>query len=80
MEEIIAKLGVYITRDILKQPNRTISPDELLITSGVIDSFSLMDLSLYIEDVFGVRLDDTELNSETFDTLKKLASLIKSRQ
>ena len=80
MDEIITKLGVYITRDILKQPNRTISPDELLITSGVIDSFSLMDLSLYIEDVFGVRLDDTELNSETFDTLKKLASLIKSRQ
>jgi acyl carrier protein len=80
MEEIIAKLGAYITRDIIKQPKRTIRPDESLISSGLIDSFSLVDLGLFIEDNFGVHIDDTELNAETFDSLEQLASLIKSRQ
>lgn len=80
MEDIIAKLAAYIAAEILKQPKRLIRPDETLISSGLIDSFSLMDFSLFIEDNFGVRIDDTELNAETFDTLEQLATLIQSRQ
>lgn len=80
MEEIINKLGEYIAREILKQPKRIIRPDESLISSGLIDSFSLVDLGLFIEDNFGVRIDDTELNADTFDTLEQLAKLIQSRQ
>ena len=41
---------------------------------------SLVDLGLFIEDTFGVRIDDTELNANTFDTLEQLAKLIQSRQ
>jgi acyl carrier protein len=44
------------------------------------DSFSLMDLALYVEDTFGVRIEDTELNATTFDNLKQLAGLITSRR
>jgi acyl carrier protein len=66
--------------DILKQPKRVISPDEPLISSGLIDSFSLMDIALFVEDNFGVRIEDTELNADTFDNLTQLASLIESRQ
>lgn len=80
MDETIAKLVAYIAKDILKQPSRVIKPDELIISSGLIDSFSLVDLSLFIEDNFKVRIDDTELNAETFDTLEQLAALIHSRQ
>ena len=80
MEEYIAKLAAYIAAEILKQPKRTIRPEEALISSGLIDSFSLVDLSLFIEDNFGVRIDDTELNAETFDSLEQLAALIQSRK
>ena len=80
MDETITKLVTYIAKDILKQPSRVIKPDELIISSGLIDSFSLVDLSLFIEDNFKVRIDDTELNAETFDTLEQLAILIHSRQ
>jgi acyl carrier protein len=80
MEEIIAKLAAYIATQILKQPKRVIRPDEALISSGLIDSFSLMDISLFVEDNFGVRIEDTELNVETFDTLEQLAKLIQGRQ
>jgi acyl carrier protein len=80
MEEIIAKLAAYIAAQILKQPKRVLRPDEALISSGLIDSFSLMDLGLFVEDNFGVRIEDTELNAETFDTLEQLAKLIQGRQ
>ena len=73
-------LAQYITTKILKQPNRKLSETEPLISSGLIDSFSLVDLGLFVEDQFGVRLDDTELNAQTFDTLTQLAELIRQRQ
>jgi acyl carrier protein len=79
-EDIIANLAQQIATQIIKQPNRKIRPDEKLISSGIIDSFSLVDLALYVEDTFGVHLDDAELNAETFDTLAQLTTLIESRQ
>jgi acyl carrier protein len=78
--EIISTLAKHIAEKIVKQPNRVITADEPIISSGLIDSFSLMDLALYVEDTFGVRIDDTELNANTFDSLSQLASLIQSRK
>ncbi|MBN2084116.1 MAG: acyl carrier protein [Anaerolineales bacterium] len=79
-DDIEAKVSEYIAGTILKQPDRAIDPQEKLISSGLIDSFHLVDLSLYVEDTFGVHLDDTELNAESFDTLAALAAIIRSRQ
>ncbi len=80
MTEMISSLSTFIASKILKQPKRAIGADEALISSGLIDSFSLMDLALYVEDTFGVRIEDTELNVDTFDTLTQLAALIDSRK
>lgn len=80
MEEMIAKLSEGIATKILKQPKRVISATEPLISSGLIDSFHLMDVGLFVEDTFGVRIEDTELNADTFDSLEQLARLIMSRQ
>ena len=80
MSEVIPQLAIFLAAKILKQPNRMIRADEALLSSGLIDSFSLMDVALYVEDTFGVRIEDTELNADTFDTLTQLAALIDSRR
>ena len=77
--ELTSQLASYIARDILKDAGRSIAPDEALLSSGLVDSFSLVDLALFVEDTFGVRIADTELNASTFDTLEQLAALIQSR-
>ena len=79
-DSISSVLSAKIAERILKQPNRVIKSDESLISSGLIDSFSLVDLAIIVEDEFGVRIDDSELNAETFDTLDALAKLIESRK
>ncbi len=77
--EIVSALGTYIAKSILKQPNRQIEPTSPIISSGLVDSFSLVDLALYIEDTWGVHIDDTELNAQTFDSLEQLSGLIEAR-
>ena len=78
--EIAQTLAEYIAAQILKQPNRKVMEAEPLIFGGLIDSFHLVDLALFVEDRFGVRIDDSELNANTFDTLAQLAELIRQRQ
>lgn len=80
MSNTINQLSTFIASTILKQPGRVIGADEKLISSGLIDSFSLMDLALFVEDTFGVRIEDTELNADTFDNLAQLAALVESRK
>lgn len=77
--ELTSQLASYIAREILKDPGRSIAPTEALLSSGLVDSFSLVDLALFVEDTFGARIADTELNAATFDTLEQLAALIQSR-
>jgi acyl carrier protein len=80
MSDITSQLSTFIATTILKQPKRSIGDAEPLISTGLIDSFSLMDLALFVEDTFGVRIEDTELNADTFDNLTQLTSLIESRK
>lgn len=78
-QNITQSLAEFISTNILKQPKRIIQPEEPLISSGLVDSFSLVDLALYVEDTYGVHIDDTELNAVTFDNLEQLAALIIQR-
>jgi len=79
-DEIVNTLAQKIAVNILKQPKCILKPDEPLISSGLIDSFNLVDVALLVEDTYGVRIDDTELNAATFDTLNQLAELVRVRQ
>ena len=78
--DLTSSLSQYITAEILKQPGRKIDPREALISSGIVDSFNLVDLALHVEDAYGVHIDDIELNADTFDTLEQLVGLIEKRQ
>ena len=78
-DDIEKRIKEFIVKSILKQPSRTLTSSEPLISSGLIDSFSLVDLAVYVEDEFDVHIDDSELNSDTFDTMAQLIELINNR-
>lgn len=80
MSEIQTKLARFIAEKIMKQPKRELKPDQKLISSGLIDSFSLVDVGLFIEDEFGVRIDDVDLTVELMDTLTLMEKAVLARR
>ena len=76
---MVDQIMAYISTELLKDPTRQIREDEPLISSGLIDSFGLVDLALFIEDTFGIRIEDVELTSSVFDTTSELAQLISKK-
>ena len=79
-EEMLTILAKHIAIEFLRQPERVMDPDEALLSSGMIDSFHLVDLALFVEDKFGVHIDDSELTASTFDSLKQLVAFIQKRK
>jgi len=77
MEKIVNDaLRTFITTELMHDPEYPLKDDEELISGGLIDSFSLVELQIFIEQEFGVRVDDTELTAEAIDTINDLVSVI----
>jgi acyl carrier protein len=77
--EIVDTLKNYIEGEILKRSNFHLGSSDPLISNGLIDSFHLVDLAMFIETQYNVIIDDMELNAATFDTLDELAELIRRK-
>ena len=78
MEEPRDAIRDYIVTSLIRNPKYKLGDNDKLISGGVIDSFSLVELSLFLEEKFGVRPDDTELNAENMDTVQMIADYVKS--
>ncbi len=70
------KLRAFITGALMRDAQYPLKNDEALISGGLIDSFSLVELQLFIEREFNVHLDDTELTSNAIDSINDLVTLI----
>ncbi len=77
--DVETTLADYIRTQVLKRPKYNLRRDDALISSGLVDSFHLVDLAVFVEDKFGVRIEDIELNANTFDTLAQLSALVQQR-
>jgi acyl carrier protein len=73
-------LRMFITVNLMSDSRYKLGDDEALISGGLIDSFSLVELQLFIERQFGVRIDDTELTVEKINCLNDIVTLVQTRQ
>ena len=74
------KLRTYITTEIIGDPDYDLQDDEPLLSSGLVDSFRLVDLALWVEDEFDIEIDDSELNQDNFDTLDELVEFLEENR
>jgi acyl carrier protein len=74
------ELRTFITAELMRDPTYNLKDNEALISGGLIDSFSLVELQIFIIQQFGVHIDDTELTAETIDSINDIVSLIEIRQ
>jgi acyl carrier protein len=75
-DEVRGRLRSYILTELLNNPAYPLKDDEPLITGGLMDSFSLAQIAVFIETAFGVNLPDTELTVANMDTLEQMVSRV----
>lgn len=77
--EIITRLKAFITTELLNYPKYVLTDDQPLITGGLMDSFSLAQVGVFVEDAFGVYIPDTDLTVKNMDTLNLMADRVLER-
>ncbi|MFN8179622.1 MAG: acyl carrier protein [bacterium] len=54
-----------------------LGPETPLISSGIVDSFSMVSLKTFLERRYGVQLPDDEATPEAFDTVSSVVALVR---
>jgi acyl carrier protein len=78
---IEATIKDYILNNLLAESGRTeMGLDESLISSGVLDSMILLQLVAFIEDQFGITVEDEELIPDNFETINHMVTLVERKR
>ena len=75
-EEVREKIRRFITTDLIRDPGYELADDEGIITGGLMDSFALAELAVFIESEFDVYVPDPELTVDQMDTLDEIVSRV----
>jgi acyl carrier protein len=70
----------FIISSFLKgEKSITLRDDSLFIEEGIIDSIGVLELVAFIEETFGVRVEDEELIPENLDSINRLVTYVESK-
>jgi acyl carrier protein len=75
-QEVRDKLRNYISVELIRDPGYELEDDEGIISGGLMDSFALAELGVYIEGEFDIYIPDPELTVDQMDTLDQIVSRV----
>jgi acyl carrier protein len=58
----------------------SIERDESLLTSGIVDSHGVVELVAFLEQRYGISVDDADLTPENFDNVVSIESFVEGKQ
>ena len=81
MDEITTVVRDYIVREYLQEgDDRQVNEKTPLITSGIVDSFSMVSLLRFLEKKYSIHIPDETATPEAFDTVERIAALVRRFQ
>jgi len=79
-EEIRGRVWAYIVENFLyMRQNVEVDPDASLLRKGVLDSMGVLEMIGFVEESFGISVDQDEVTMEHFGTLNAITRYIESK-
>ena len=75
-DEVLSKVREFTLRELLKNPSYNLREDEPLFSSGLIDSFAMAQVGVFIEVTFDLYIPDPDLTVENMDTVGQISDRI----
>lgn len=74
------KIRKFITENFLfGQDDGGLTDNDSFLEKGIIDSTGVLELVAFIEETFGVKVEDHELIPENLDSINNLISFVSSK-
>ena len=79
-EEIKATLKSFIKNNFLYSSDTVMEDDTSFLDTGIIDSTGVLELIDFIEENFGISIDNNEVIPENLDSINKIEKFILSKK
>jgi acyl carrier protein len=66
----------YVMKEYLEDEDIEITYDTPLISSGYVDSFSMVSLLVFLENKFKIKIPPSKATPEAFDSVNKIVDLV----
>jgi acyl carrier protein len=66
----------YVTKEYIDDDDVTITYDTPLISSGYVDSFSMVSLLVFLENKFKIKIPPSKATPEAFDSVNSIVALV----
>ncbi len=77
-DELKDKIREYVVDEYVEEGEEIeVKDDTPLITGGIVDSFSMVSLKLFLETEYNIKIPDEKATAETFDTVNAIAALVR---
>ena len=76
MQEVKPAVRQFLLDNFLMGSNAAIADDTSFMKGHVLDSSGFMELILFLEETFGVKVDDAELMPENLDSLDNIDAFV----
>jgi acyl carrier protein len=71
----------YVSQELVPDPALLPLADETpLLDSGILDSLGLLRLVVFLEERFGITMDDADLLPENFASVNSICAYLRARQ
>lgn len=74
--EVRETLRGFIAKSLIRDPSYPLRDAEPIITAGLIDSFALAELAVFVERKWGVDIPDPELTVERMNSLDQIVARV----
>ena len=76
MEDIKDLVLNYVIKEYLEDGDEKITYDTPLISSGYVDSFSMVSLLVFLENKFKIKIPPEKATPEAFDSVNSIVTLV----
>lgn len=81
METVEEKIRKFIADSILYSNSGYPYPDDTsFLENGIVDSMNVMEIVMYAEEKFGIKVKDEDIVPANFDSVRNLAEFIRRKQ
>lgn len=78
MDELEKIILDYVIEEYLEEEDEEeIGVESPLISSGIVDSFSMVSLKTFLERKYNISIPDEKATPEAFDTVKSIANVVR---
>ena len=77
--EIKEKVKTFIRESFLFDSTAQIEDGDSLLEKGIIDSTGVLELILYLEEEFGIKIEDEEIIPENLDSVANIETLLRGK-